>query len=199
MNESGNTAQETMTGNESLSGAHSRLSDSGSPFNPPTEPAADSDAIGRQTPEASTSAEPSTADTPKASNKAGAPTNNRNRMRHGLRASQLPENCKFIENALNRLRREIEDTLGTTSILQAALIQSAMRHEKRALLCERWLRIHGDELPLAERLSLLSAASTATDSRDKCLDRLGLDRRELDPWANLNAQNYFPVHENPKP
>jgi len=62
--------------------------------------------------------------------------------------------------------------------LHEALLQSAVRHETRALLAAKWLRDQDGKLNLEQRLQLLATISAATDSRDKCLVRLGLDRRD---------------------
>jgi len=75
------------------------------------------------------------------------------------------------------------------SVFHAALIQSACRHEGRAQLLTRYLREAG--LSLADRLAVLSGIGNATDSRDKCLQRLDLDRRaDIDPWKILD----MPTH-----
>jgi hypothetical protein len=65
---------------------------------------------------------------------------------------------------------------GSTTIYQEAVLQSAVRHETRALLAARWLRKEGEKLKLPDRIALLGTISSATDSRDKCLEKLGLDK-----------------------
>ncbi|RMF22769.1 MAG: hypothetical protein D6760_06770, partial [Deltaproteobacteria bacterium] len=68
----------------------------------------------------------------------------------------------------------------------AALIQSAVRHERRARLAEQWLRREWELLSTADKLAILREASAATDSRDKCIERLALPRpKETDPWDEL--------------
>lgn len=105
----------------------------------------------------------------------GAPDGNRNRLRHGLRTSRTPPGCRDIEIDARKLRRNLEDAVlancGEVAIYQAALINSAVRHEKRARLIERWLSQNA-ELPLTDRCQLLRELSAATDSRDKCLEKL---------------------------
>lgn len=124
-------------------------------------------------------------------NKGGAPRRNRNRLRHGLRAAQLPREARYIELAINTFRRQLEDTLtdayGETTIYQAALINSACRHERRAMLAERWFRLSNGELSLADKLQLHKTISDASDARDKCLERLQLNVNESDPWEGLSA------------
>lgn len=125
--------------------------------------------------------------------KGGAPQGNRNSIRHGLRASSLPPGCSYLDGQLRSLRkglrREIKRTHGDVSLLHEAAVQSALRHETRALLAARWLRLGGDKLPLEQRLSLLAAISTATDARDRCFKSLGLDR---DTQRNLIDALYSP-------
>jgi len=58
------------------------------------------------------------------------------------------------------------------------------------MLAARWLRVGGDSLPLSEKLALTKAVCDATDARDKCLDRLGLDRRHA---ATITATLYQSV------
>lgn len=105
----------------------------------------------------------------------------RRRRRHGkylfLRVGRQPKGAAYIGRELADLRRETEaavlDRHGSVSILGAALIQSATRHEGRARLLQRYMRSEGD-LPLHDRIQLLREISAASDSRDKCLERLGL-------------------------
>jgi hypothetical protein len=126
--------------------------------------------------------------------KGGAPKGNRNSIRHGLRASSLPPGCSYLDGQLRSLRkglrREIKRQHGDISLVHEASLQSALRHETRALLAARWLRIGGDELPLEQRLSLLAAISTATDARDRCLKLLRLDR---DGTRDILATLYSPT------
>lgn len=109
----------------------------------------------------------------------GAPEGNANAFRHGLRSSKLPSDCRYVENSINTLRRELEtavhDAKGSVTLTDAGLIQSCLRHERRALLCERWLRVEPD-LRLDARLQLMRDVSNATDSRDKCIKALDIDR-----------------------
>ena len=121
-------------------------------------------------------------------NGCGAPKNNRNSLRHGLRASRLPGDAKHIEQSTDRLRRELEDAVlarrSEMSLRDAALVQSACRHERRALLLERWLRVGGIVL-MAERLSVLKDISGATDQRDKCIERLDIAKDRQDAFEAL--------------
>lgn len=138
--------------------------------------------------------------------KAGAKVGNVNAQRHGLRSAELPKGCRYIERTADRLRLDLESEVcgrhGSIGTYRAALIQSACRHEKRASLCERWLRLadgNGEKLSTLDRASLLREVSNATDSRDKCIERLGLDRPEresiLDALYRTPAPDVAPQRE----
>ena len=126
--------------------------------------------------------------------RAGAPRGNFNGMRHGLKASKLPPKCKGEEREIYFLRQEIFAELVTIHgspdaipLLSLALLQSLVRHEQRCRLAARWLRLQGDSLPLAERLSLLDTISKATDARDRCLERAGLTTDAISRRADDDA------------
>jgi len=124
----------------------------------------------------------------------GGQPGNRNRTKHGLRAVRSPKGCSWIDSSLTAFRRYVQDEIlsrdGGATLYQEALLQSACRHEQRAMLAARWLRVGGDSLPLSEKLALTKAVCDATDARDKCLDRLGLDRRDV---ATITTALYQPV------
>ncbi len=106
---------------------------------------------------------------------AGAPFKNKNATKHGLRASGLPSGCKYIEGQISAFRRYIREEVTDLSLWQEATLQSACRHETRALLAARWLRLEAKKLSIAERVALVKTVSDATDARDKCLKAIGLD------------------------
>lgn len=122
---------------------------------------------------------------------AGPPKKNRNHMRHGLFAEQLTKGCQHIENRTLKLRRQMEDLLlqvkGEVSIIDAAVIQTAIRWERHSLLCQRWLTKKIKSLSPSDRLNFSREIAKASSERDKCLHRLGLDKRDIDPWAALDA------------
>jgi hypothetical protein len=73
--------------------------------------------------------------------------------------------------------------------MQEVYLQSACRHEKRAALAERWLRLEADpDKPSEYKISLLTQMSAATDARDKCLERAGLGKAAKDDWASIIDQ-----------
>jgi hypothetical protein len=111
----------------------------------------------------------------------GAQDGNANAMRSGLKASKLPPKCKGEERELYTLRQEVLDELiaehgsaEAVPLLPLALLQSMIRHETRARLAARWLRLEEKNLTIEQKLLLLKEISAATDSRDKCMERAGL-------------------------
>lgn len=100
---------------------------------------------------------------------------NKNATKHGLRASGLPKGCSYIEGQVSAFRRYVREQLGEMTLWQEATLQSACRHETRALLAARWLRLEGEALTVHERVALSKTISDATTSRDKALRGIGLD------------------------
>jgi len=128
--------------------------------------------------------------TGKAHPRGGAPFGNRNAMRHGLRAGSLPKGASYIAREMVALRREIEDAVlarrGRIELYEAALIQTAVRWERHALLAQRWLRLNAETMTHEERVRYSREIARASSERDKCLKLLGLDQ-EKDVWAELYA------------
>jgi len=63
-----------------------------------------------------------------------APLQNRNAMRHGLRAGALPKGASYIRRETDELRRCLEDAVaerngGGIGIYHAALLNTAVRDE----------------------------------------------------------------------
>ena len=115
----------------------------------------------------------------------GAPIANRNNMRHGLSAGRLPKGCAWIRRDTDTLRRVLEDEIaarngGNVSIFEGALVNSVLRWETHAMLAQRWLRLHCDEMDHATRLQFSREIARASSERDKCLKLLGLDRSRRD-------------------
>lgn len=122
----------------------------------------------------------------------GAPIGSANAVRHGLRAAKCPPGCSYIDAAARELRKAITGELlerGELTLYREALIQSCLRHEVRAQLAGRWLRVAYDTLDAEKRLALLAAISKATDDRDRCLARMGLDRSAFEA-GTLTAAFY---------
>ena len=112
----------------------------------------------------------------------GAPKDNRNGLRHGLKAGKLPLNCKYIESQINSLRRQLEDALmearGEVSLTDAATIQTVCKWERHGALALRWLRLEQDKLKPVERLMFSREIARASAERDKSIACLDLDKRE---------------------
>ena len=135
-----------------------------------------------------------------------APRDNANRTRSGKRAwttvKRLPKGSGLVRQALYAERDELESAVclrhGEITLYHAAILQSAIRHSGRAQLLERWLRTEPD-LGLQDRLAVLREIGNASDSRDKCVRKLGLDKvPETDPWAALDAPSDAPDGEPPR-
>lgn len=116
--------------------------------------------------------------------RSGPPEGNRNAMRHGLKAGQLPKDAKYIEHRLNAFRRQLEDVVianrGEVSLTDAAAIQTCLRWERHAYLAQRWLVKAGDSLKPTERLQFSREIARASTERDKALAALKLDRDRAD-------------------
>ncbi len=125
--------------------------------------------------------------------KRGAQADNRNAIRHGLKAGQLPADAKYIEVRLNIFRRKLEDAVlaerDTVTLQDAARIQSVLRWERHAALAQRWLTKAGDDLKPVDRLKFSEAIAKASTERDKALAGLKLDRdRKSDLLATIYGQ-----------
>ena len=112
--------------------------------------------------------------------RSGPPKDNRNAMRHGLKAGKLPADAKYIETRLNLFRRNLEDAVieskGAVSITDASAINTAVKWERHGCLAQRWLRVEGDKLTPTDCLRFSEAIAKASDSRDKAIRLLDLDR-----------------------
>lgn len=122
-------------------------------------------------------------------NKGGAPAGNANAMRHGLKAAKLPAGCKYIEHAINALRRQLEAAVVSlrreVTLLDAAAIQTACKWEKHGRLAEHWLRHEHEKLTPTERLNFSREAARAAAERDKALASLRLDGKPDDAFDDL--------------
>lgn len=128
---------------------------------------------------------------------AGAPRNNRNAMRHGLSAGNLPSDARYIENRMNAFRRQLEDLVlaakGQVTLMDAALIQTVLKHERHGMLAQRWLRLEEKKLKPLERLNFSREITKAAERRDKALLQLKLDRDVIkDQWKAIDAFEVSP-------
>ena len=112
--------------------------------------------------------------------RSGAPKENRNALRHGLKGGNLPKDAKYIQHRLNGFRRQLEDHVlelrGEVSIVEAATIQTILRWERHASLALRWLNKSADSLTAMERLHFSREIARASTERDKSLRELKLDK-----------------------
>lgn len=128
--------------------------------------------------------------------KTGAPAGNTNAQAHGvwsfLALGRLPKGASYIRRLMGELRTQLERCVvqvhGQVSLGHAATITTVCRHEGRALLLSRYLATEGDALPIAQRVPILEAIGRATDSRDKAIAALDIDRdATADAWAQYDA------------
>jgi hypothetical protein len=141
-----------------------------------------------------------------ARNRGGAPRGNVNAGKAFLRSTKWPKEAKADEGATLAIRVDVVAALEAKhgSPLppgMLALIGTMVRHEKRARLAERWLRVEKDP-PLADRLRLLDVIGTATDARDKVLRQLGLHTigpaADSDPWQEFDRQRQLDSLPDPE-
>ena len=141
--------------------------------------------------------------------KQGGQPKNLNALIHGtysyLALGRLPKGCAYIRRLIGKYRRKLEDALlerdGEIQIHAASLVQSACRHEGRAQLLTRWLRVDDGDMSITDRVSLLREIGSATDSRDRCLKALELSVRSdnLDPWAALDVRPALAIGNDEPP
>ncbi len=129
--------------------------------------------------------------------KGGAPIANKNAVRHGLTTGSLPTGCAYVVRSTNELRATLENAVielrNEVSLYDAAIINTAVRWERHALLAQRWLRLEADKMDASIRLSYSRDVARASAERDKCLKSLGVDVRPgSDPWAALDALPHSP-------
>ena len=131
------------------------------------------------------------ATTQDAPRKPGAPLGNTNRIRHGMRGSSLPRNCRHIESSTNKFRLHCEqavlDARGEIVLTDAIYINTAFRAERHAQLAQRWLFLKGDAMSDGDRLAYSREVVKASAERDKAVAALRLDAEQRsDVWATLH-------------
>lgn len=112
----------------------------------------------------------------------GAPLKNRNNVGPGvdsfLATGRFPKGASYIGRLVRQLRialnTAVEQRHDAKCLYHDAVIQSAIRHEARALLWQRWMRVN-DKLSTDQLLAITREIGSATDARDKCLRLLKLD------------------------
>lgn len=131
-----------------------------------------------------------------------APKGNENALKHGRRVRQgdrsglqiggSPKGTGYVTVALRQFRQSLENAVvdqhGEVNLTRGALINSACRWERVAALGTRWLRKEGDNLATLDRMRLVTDIAKASDSRDRCIERLKIDAKPADVWAEVYSQ-----------
>jgi hypothetical protein len=138
-----------------------------------------------------------------------APSCNTNAMKHGLMAGKLPPGCSYIRTAVGKLQAALQAATlqvhGELDVYRLALIHSAMRWERHALLAQKWLRDNAGTMNAADRLAYSRDVARASSERDRCLKLLGLDRSKQDAWIDALYSDApatgetLPTDESPEP
>jgi hypothetical protein len=130
----------------------------------------------------------------------GARYGNTNGLRHGMRGGKLPKGCRYIENRVNALRRQLEAATiaakGEINIVDAATINSVLRWERHGMLAAHWLRKEADTLSTSDRLRFSEAIAKAGDNRDRNIRLLGLEQTSEDLYAAFYCQQALPHVSN---
>lgn len=117
--------------------------------------------------------------------KRGAPTGNSNRrthglttLRHGLKLGKLGKDCRYLENRINEIRRNLEAAVaqchGSVSIEHAAYIQTSLRWEMHSALAQRYLTKDGAKLSPTDKLYFSKEIANASANRDRAISMLEL-------------------------
>jgi hypothetical protein len=126
----------------------------------------------------------------------GAPKGSMNNFRHGMRGSGLPKHCGHVQRATCHFRRQLEravlDAKGEINIVDAAFINSAYRAERHGQLAQRWLMLEAEQMSAADRLAYSREVVKASESRDRAIAALKLDRKPSDIWEALHAVTFDP-------
>jgi hypothetical protein len=113
----------------------------------------------------------------------GAPPENRNRMRHGLRSTRWPDGCERDQRDTQVVRRSLEDAVfdlrGEVSVHDALLINEVVEWERVRRLAGRWLRMDFENLSAADRLSYCRESARAASARNKAIEALGLEAESV--------------------
>lgn len=110
----------------------------------------------------------------------GAPANNQNAYKHGLRSAKLGPGMEYIGRKASMFRKTAEaealNLRGKLGVWEQSLLQSATQWLITALKIERLLRVFDAELTHDQRVTYSERVARACNERDKCLQKLGLDR-----------------------
>jgi hypothetical protein len=108
----------------------------------------------------------------------GKPAKRQRKERYGMVTASLPSGCGWVRQLAAKFRRSLEaavvEARGEVAIIDAALIDSAVRWQTSALIVARWLRLHEATMTHSERLLYVRQAGIFGDKRDRCLRELRL-------------------------
>lgn len=126
---------------------------------------------------------------------------NENAVKHGLYAlavsGKVPlkvRGGKYVRGLIRKIRRELAAEVEAVhgrepTLYEHAVILSITRHEGRCKLLERWLAEEVDKLSVMDRVTILKAIGDASDSKDKCMKLIGLDKLpSSDPFDSLYSK-----------
>jgi hypothetical protein len=114
-------------------------------------------------------------------------------LKHGRRCQALaigkmPRKFSYIRRQLMAFKNQLDAALikakGQIDLIDAATVQTCLRAERHARLCERLLATETD-LEIDQKANLSREAHKASQDRDKALARLGLDDHEKLPKGTV--------------
>ncbi len=104
-------------------------------------------------------------------------------------AGKLPKKLEWVEKKANAFRRRLEAAVEVSrgeegiSLTDVAVINTATKWERHAMLAQYWLREQEATLSAGDRLRFSEAIAKASDNRDRNIRSLGLDAKPLAPWV----------------
>lgn len=103
-----------------------------------------------------------------------------------------PKATRYITAKLCIFRDALEQACiaahGQVGLLHAAAISTALRWERASALSTKWFREHGDEMDVLDRVTLQKSIAEASERRDRAIEKLKLDAKPADVWAEVYSQ-----------
>lgn len=106
----------------------------------------------------------------------------RSALKSGIRSAigQCPPGGAYVHRLVLAFRKALEDEViaakGSIGLADACAIATAARWERHALLVTRWLRVGFAELTYDQRLAYSRDIGKASESRDRAIASLQLDK-----------------------
>jgi len=131
-------------------------------------------------------------------------------LRSGLGQSRLPKDCQTIHRHAARFRRTLAEAVrskagranGALTVAEEGLIVSAVTHEQRRRLAQRWLRIEWEANRLTTEgfLKLQEVMGSATRQRDEAVASLLGNGHSLPPTGEdgqpgLSAETFAKLRQ----